>query len=186
MYKLFTFYKHENDSQCIHVVSSTLMEAANAVYELDNFSSMHYNFREYKLENINAYEYLNIEPEYWELPYILTNKEYDYVIKEHNKNNNVSKIVRNVLDQSAGEKYNTAIPLNKKFNNTAKDCLDRIKNANKNQKVELIDEKCKIELNNEINSKKDGNTVSLSKFDSIKLYTEQELRDLRLNNKKGE
>ena len=132
MFKIFTFYRKDKSNACTHIAALTVMEAANALYELDNFSQMHYNIHEFKMENINVFPILNIDEDYSGLPYILSEKQYEYVVSEHRKQQKDNKFERNVIDKS-NVKYNTAIPINTKMDNA----ISRIDKANNEYKIPL-------------------------------------------------
>ena len=132
MFKIFTFYRKDKSNACTHIAALTIMEAANALYELDNFSQMHYNIHEFKMENINVFPILNIDEDYSGLPYILSEKQYEYVVSEHRKQQKDNKFERNVIDKS-NVKYNTAIPINTKMDNA----ISRIDKANNEYKIPL-------------------------------------------------
>ena len=141
MFKIFTFYRKDKSNACIHIAALTVMEAANALYELDNFSQMHYNIHEFKMEYINVFPILNIDEDYSGLPYILSEEQYEYVVSEHRKQQKDNKFERNVIDKS-NVKYNTAIPIN-----TMDNAISRIDKANNEYKIPLKN-KPKVKKNN--------------------------------------
>ena len=132
MFKIFTFYRKDKSNACTHIAALTVMEAANALYELDNFSQMHYNIHEFKMENINVFPILNIDEDYSGLPYILSEEQYEYVVSEYRKQQKDNKFERNVIDMS-NVKYNTAMPINTKMDNE----ISRIDKANNEYKIPL-------------------------------------------------
>lgn len=132
MFKIFTFYRKDKSNACTHIAALTVMEAANALYELDNFSQMHYNIHEFKMENINVFPILNIDEDYSGLPYILSEEQYEYVVSEHRKQQKDDKFERNAIDMS-NVKYNTAMPINTKMDNA----ISRIDKANNEYKIPL-------------------------------------------------
>ena len=135
MFKIFTFYRKDKSNACTHIAALTVMEAANALYELDNFSQMHYNIHEFKMENINVFPILNIDEDYSGLPYILSEEQYEYVVSEHRKQQKDNKFERNVIDKS-NVKYNTAIPINTKMDKMD-NAISRIDKANNEYKIPL-------------------------------------------------
>lgn len=149
MFKLFTFYRKDNSDVCIHIAALTVMEAADALYALDNFAPMHYNLHEFKMEHINVFPILHIEEEYSELPYILSEEQYEYVVSEYIKQHKDDKFERNVIDKS-NEKYNAALPVN----NTKDSAVGRIDKAN----IEY-----KIQLENKLKAKKNDKEIKLDK-----------------------
>ena len=169
MFKIFTFYRKDKSNACTHIAALTIMEAANALYELDNFSQMHYNIHEFKMENINVFPILNIDEDYSGLPYILSEKQYEYVVSEHRKQQKDNKFERNVIDKS-NVKYNTAIPINTKMDNV----ISRIDKANNEYKIPLKnkpkvkknDKEIKFDqsLNDTLNNLKNGTMDVLMKY----------------------
>ena len=145
MFKIFTFYRKDKSNACTHIAALTVMEAANALYELDNFSQMHYNIHEFKMENINVFPILNIDEDYSGLPYILSEEQYEYVVSEHRKQQKDNKFERNVIDKS-NVKYNTAIPINTKMDKMD-NAISRIDKANNEYKIPLKN-KPKVKKNN--------------------------------------
>ena len=145
MFKIFTFYRKDKSNTCIHIAALTVMEAANALYELDNFSQIHYNIHEFKMEHINVFPILNIDEDYSGLPYILSEEQYEYVVSEHRKQQKDNKFERNVIDKS-NVKYNTAIPINTKMDKMD-NAISRIDKANNEYKIPLKN-KPKIKKNN--------------------------------------
>ena len=141
MFKIFTFYRKDKSNARIHIAALTVMEAANALYELDNFSQMHYNTHEFKMEHINVFPILNIDEDYSGLPYILSEEQYEYVVSEHRKQQKDDKFERNTVDKS-NVKYNTAIPIN-----TMDNAISRIDKANNEYKIPLKS-KPKVKKNN--------------------------------------
>lgn len=148
MFKLFTFYRKDNSDACIHIAALTVMEAADALYELDNFAPIHFNLREFKMEHINVFPILHIDNEYSELPYILSEEQYEYVISEHRKQHKDDKFERNVIDKS-NMKYNTTVPI---YNDKMDDAINRIDKANNEYK---------IQLKNKLKAKKNDKEVKL-------------------------
>lgn len=169
MFKIFTFYRKDKSNTCIHIAALTVMEAANALYELDNFSQMHYNIHEFKMEHINVFPILNIDEDYSGLPYILSEEQYEYVVSEHRKQQKYDKFERNTIDMS-NVKYNTAMPINTKMDNA----ISRIDKANneykiplKNkQKVKKNDKEIKLDqsLNDTLNNLKNDTMDVLMKY----------------------
>ena len=150
MFKIFTFYRKDKSNACTHIAALTVMEAANALYELDNFSQMHYNIHEFKMENINVFPILNIDEDYSGLPYILSEEQYEYVVSEHRKQQKDNKFERNVIDKS-NVKYNTAIPINTK--------MDKMNNAI--SRIDKANNECKIPLKNKSKVKKNDKEIKL-------------------------
>ena len=145
MFKIFTFYRKDKSNACTHIAALTVMEAANALYELDNFSQMHYNIHEFKMEHINVFPILNIDEDYSGLPYILSEEQYEYVVSEHRKQQKDNKFERNIIDKS-NVKYNTAIPINTKMDKMD-NAISRIDKANNEYKIPLKN-KPKVKKNN--------------------------------------
>lgn len=180
MFKLFTFYRTDNSDACIHIAALTVMEAADALYALDNFASMHYNLREFKMEHINVFPILHIEEEYSELPYILSEEQYEYVISEYGKQYKDDKFERNVIDKS-NEKYNTALPVN----DTIDSAVGRIDKANIEYKIQLKnklkakknDKEIKLDsqLNDTLNNLKNDTMDVLTKY--VHQFNNKETRD---------
>ena len=135
MFKIFTFYRKDKSNVCIHIAALTVMEAANALYELDNFSQMHYNIHEFKMEHINVFPILNIDEDYSGLPYILSEEQYEYVVSEHRKQQKDDKFERNTIDMS-NVKYNTAMPINTKMDKID-NAISRIDKTNNEYKIPL-------------------------------------------------
>ena len=140
MFKIFTFYRKDKSNTCIHIAALTVMEAANALYELDNFSQMHYNIHEFKMEHINVFPILNIDEDYSGLPYILSEEQYEYVVSEHRKQQKDDKFERNTIDKS-NVKYNNSIPINTMYN-----AISRINKASNEYKIPLKN-KLKVKKN---------------------------------------
>ena len=180
MFKLFTFYRTDNSDACIHIAALTVMEAADALYALDNFALMHYNLREFKMEHINVFPILHIEEEYSELPYILSEEQYEYVISEYGKQHKDDKFERNVIDKS-NEKYNTALPVN----DTIDSAVGRIDKANIEYKIQLKnklkakknDKEIKLDsqLNDTLNNLKNDTMDVLTKY--VHQFNNKETRD---------
>lgn len=169
MFKIFTFYRKDKSNICIHIAALTVMEAANALYELDNFSQMHYNIHEFKMEHINVFPILNIDEDYSGLPYILSEEQYEYVVSEHRKQQKDNKFERNVIDMS-NVKYNTAIPINTKMDN-AISRIDKVNNEYKiplknKTKVKKNDKEIKLNqsLNDTLNNLKNDTMDVLMKY----------------------
>ena len=172
MFKIFTFYRKDKSNACTHIAALTVMEAANALYELDNFSQMHYNIYEFKMENINVFPILNIDEDYSGLPYILSEEQYEYVVSEHRKQQKDNKFERNVIDKS-NVKYNTAIPINTKMDkmDNAISCIDKANNEYKiplksKPKVKKNDKEIKLDqsLNDTLNNLKNDTMDVLMKY----------------------
>ena len=180
MFKIFTFYRKDKSNACTHIAALTVMEAANALYELDNFSQMHYNIHEFKMENINVFPILNIDEDYSGLPYILSEEQYEYVVSEHRKQQKDNKFERNVIDKS-NVKYNTAIPINTKMDNA----ISRIDKANNEYKIPLKnkpkvkknDKEIKLDqsLNDTLNNLKNDTMDVLMKY--MHQFNNKETRD---------
>jgi len=180
MFKLFTFYRTDNSDACIHIAALTVMEAADALYALDNFAPMHYNLREFKMEHINVFPILHIEEEYSELPYILSEEQYEYVISEYGKQYKDDKFERNVIDKS-NEKYNAALPVN----DTIDSAVGRIDKANIEYKIQLKnklkakknDKEIKLDsqLNDTLNNLKNDTMDVLTKY--VFQFNNKETRD---------
>lgn len=179
MFKIFTFYRKDKSNTCIHIAALTVMEAANALYELDNFSQIHYNIHEFKMEHINVFPILNIDEDYSGLPYILSEEQYEYVVSEHRKQQKDNKFERNVIDKS-NVKYNTAIPIN-----TMDNAISRIDKANNEYKIPLKnkpkvkknDKEIKLDqsLNNTLNNLKNDTMDVLMKY--MHQFNNKETRD---------
>ena len=152
MFKIFTFYRKDKSNACTHIAALTVMEAANALYELDNFSQTHYNIHEFKMEHINVFPILNIDEDYSGLPYILSEEQYEYVVSEHRKQQKDDKFERNVIDKS-NVKYNTAIPINTK--------MDKMDNAISH--IDKANNEYKIPLKNKPMVKKNDKEIKLDK-----------------------
>ena len=179
MFKIFTFYRKDKSNACIHIAALTVMEAANALYELDNFSQMHYNVHGFKMEHINVFPILNIDEDYSGLPYILSEEQYEYVVSEHRKQQKDDKFERNTIDKS-NMKYNTAIPINTmnneisridKSNNECKIQLKSKPKVNKNDKEIKLDQS----LNDTLNNLKNDTMDVLMKY--MHQFNNKETRD---------
>ena len=180
MFKIFTFYRKDKSNACTHIAALTVMEAANALYELDNFSQMHYNIHEFKMENINVFPILNIDEDYSGLPYILSEEQYEYVVSEHRKQQKDDKFERNAIDMS-NVKYNTAMPINTKMDNA----ISRIDKANNEYKIPLKskpkvkknDKEIKFDqsLNDTLNNLKNDTMDVLMKY--MHQFNNKETRD---------
>ena len=179
MFKIFTFYRKDKSNACIHIAALTVMEAANALYELDNFSQMHYNVHEFKMEHINVFPILNIDEDYSGLPYILSEEQYEYVVSEHRKQQKDDKFERNTIDKS-NIKYNTAIPIN-----TMNNAISRIDKANNECKIQFKskpkvkknDKEIKLDqsLNDTLNNLKNDTMDVLMKY--MHQFNNKETRD---------
>ena len=180
MFKIFTFYRKDKSNACTHIAALTVIEAANALYELDNFSQMHYNIHEFKMEHINVFPILNIDEDYSELPYILSEEQYEYVVSEHRKRQKDDKFERNTIDMS-NVKYNTAMPINTKMDNA----ISRIDKANNEYKIPLKskpkvkknDKEIKLDqtLNDTLNNLKNDTMDVLMKY--MHQFNNKETRD---------
>ena len=183
MFKIFTFYRKDKSNTCTHIAALTVREAANALYELDNFSQTHYNIHEFKMEHINVFPILNIDEDYSGLPYILSEEQYEYVVSEHRKQQKDDKFERNVIDKS-NVKYNTAIPINTKMDKMD-NAISRIDKANNEYKIPLKnkpmvkknDKEIKLDksLNDTLNNLKNDTMDVLMKY--MHQFNSKETRD---------
>lgn len=101
---IFTFYKQKNNNECIHIISSSFLEAIEVLYEINNYSSIIYNLQEYKKEEINdiniILKVLEIDDTYLGVPYILSKSQYQQIINLSESKKSNKKIV---IDQSTIE-----------------------------------------------------------------------------------
>jgi len=142
MARIYTFYRKDTDEKPIIVSAATYLEAVSAVKELTDYADLIYNFTEFKQEEINAMPYLNVDRDYWELPYILSEEQYETVKKITNER--VPKeFVRKEIDNSIGDKnYNCGILT--KMNPTIDDCINKINQKNGITK-DIVNEICNKE-----------------------------------------
>ena len=101
---IFTFYKQKNNNECIHIISSSFLEAIEVLYEINNYSAIIYNLQEYKKEEINdiniILKVLKIDDIYLGVPYILSKIQYQQIINLSKSKNQNRKIV---IDKSTIE-----------------------------------------------------------------------------------
>jgi len=142
--RIYTFYKNTGEDNPIIVTAATYLEAVNAVKELNNYAALEYNFNEYKQENIDPMPYLNIDKDYWCLPYIMSQKQYDDIKKNINKN--IPKPFRKEIDNSVGDENYNAATLTK--NSTVTDRYYKIneKNGRTKENIDDIDNKTDYSL----------------------------------------
>ena len=94
---IFTFYKQKNNNECIHIISSSFLEAIEVLYEINNYSAIIYNLQEYKKEEINdiniILKVLKIDDIYLGVPYILSKIQYQQIINLSKSKTQNQKIV---------------------------------------------------------------------------------------------